>query len=60
MARANRTALLYESPVNAGLSVRDPLSVMIEETDLVAILTFFDLLAEWESKEANDANLNQG
>jgi hypothetical protein len=44
------------SPANAGLGVHDPLSIMIEKTDLVAILTFFELLAEWESKEGNNAN----
>lgn len=58
MAHTSKTTLLPRS-ANAGLSVRDHLGIVLEETDLIAIRVFFELLAEWESKEAKNAHLNQ-
>jgi hypothetical protein len=58
MPHANRTTRVSGSPVNARLSIPDPISIMIEETNFVAIRAFFELLAEWESKEPKNANLN--
>jgi len=58
MAHTSKTTLL-SGLANARLGIRDPISVVLEETDLIAMRTFFELLAEWESKEAKNAHLNQ-
>lgn len=59
MAHANRNIRTLELPVHALPGVRDPLSTVVEETNLVAIRAFFELLAEWECEEAKNANRNQ-
>lgn len=59
MAHANRNKRTFELPVHALPGVRDPLSTVVEETNLVAIRAFFELLAEWDSKESANDNLNQ-
>jgi hypothetical protein len=58
MAHTSKTTLLPRS-ANGWLGVRDHLGIVMEETDLIAIQLFFELLAEWESKEAKNAHLNQ-
>jgi hypothetical protein len=59
MAHANRNKRTFELPAHALPGLRDPLSTVVEETNLVAIRAFFELLAEWDSKESTNANLNQ-
>lgn len=49
----------FSGSANAWLGIRDPLSIVVEEADLVAMRAFFELLAKWESKEAKNANLDQ-
>lgn len=46
-------------PVNGQQGIPVPLSTVLEENDLFAIRALFNLLAEWEFKEAINANLNQ-
>jgi hypothetical protein len=58
MAHTSKTTLLSRS-ADAWLGVLDRPSIALEETDLIAMRVFFELLAEWESKEAKNANLNQ-
>jgi hypothetical protein len=59
MAHANRKIRTIELPVAPLPGVREPLSTVVVETNLVAIRAFFELLAEWDSKESTNANLNQ-
>jgi len=58
MAQSIKTVLHSES-ANAWLDTCRPLITVPEETDLTPVRALFELLAEWESKEANEANRNQ-
>lgn len=59
MAQANRTIRTFEYLPHAWPGIRDPLGGVVEETNLVTIRAFFELLAEWESEEAKNADRNQ-
>ena len=58
-AQANRTRRISESQVHAYLGVREQLSSAFGEIDLVGLRAFFELLAEWESQGATNANLDK-
>ena len=59
MAHANTTTGLSGWPVNSPQGIPHPPSTVLEDNDLFAIRVLFDLLNEWEFKEAMNANLNQ-
>jgi hypothetical protein len=58
MADTSKTGLLARL-ANPWLELHEPPSIVLKEGDLIAMRVFFELLAEWESKEAKNANLDQ-